>query len=456
MFASMEHKDTHKENIALKEEAKAVLKNNSTAQFTKPTDNLYPHQWSWDAGFIAMGYAHYNQSAAERDLLHLFRGQWANGMVPQIVFDDRGFEDKYFPGPSFWKTEKSPNAPGSVLTSGICQPPIHATAVNHILRHAKDRESALSFAKIMFPKLVDWHDYLYRERDREDDGLIYIRHPWESGQDNSPLWDPILNRMQINPATLSKYQRRDLGHVDAAERPSDLDYDRYIYLVDFFRRRSYDEEAIRKDECPFLVEDVLFNTILTKANRDLGEIAKAIGEDPSKWFELSDKTSRAIDHKLWCEEKQFYTNFDLNRGTQIHERVLAGFLPIFAEVPSIERAQHLFNYLNTHCFCHLDDICYAAPSYDRSSPEYSGSKYWRGPIWINLNWMLCIGLDKYGYSDYAERIMNSITQLTSMSGFYEYFDPDSGQGYGSDNFSWTASLLLDVLYMQDKSKNFGQ
>src|SRR6056297_1591740 len=450
-FADMETNDINQENHRLKKAAKSVLAGNSTGQFTKPTNSLYPHQWSWDAGFIAMGYAHYNQSAAERDLLYLFNGQWDNGMVPHILFDDRGFEDKYFPGPSFWKTEKSPNAPNSVRTSGICQPPIHATAVNHILRNAQDCERALNFAKNIYPKLAAWHHYLYRDRDKEDDGLVYIRHPWESGQDNSPLWDPILSRVQINPETLPPYKRRDLGHVDSAERPTDLDYDRYISLVDFFRQRNYDEDTIRGDECPFLVEDVLFNTILAKANRDLGEIAKVIDEDSEKWFKLADQTSKAIDQKLWCEEKQFYVNFDLNRDRQIHERVLAGFLPIYAGVPSEERAERLFNYLNTHCFCHLDDICYAAPSYDRSSPEYSGSKYWRGPIWINLNWMLCIGLDKYGYHKYAVRIMNSIIQLSAMSGFHEYFDPDTGKGYGSDNFSWTASLLLDVLYTRDKS-----
>lgn len=450
-FETMEMTEITKENYGLKESAKEVLVNNSTGRFTKPTDNLYPHQWSWDAGFIAMGYAHYNQAAAERDLLHLFSGQWDNGMVPHIVFDDRGFEDKYFPGPSFWKTENAPNTPNSVQTSGICQPPIHATAVRHILCHAQDREKALSFADAIFPRIAAWHDYLYRERDKENDGLVYIRHPWESGQDNSPLWDPILNRMQLDPKIMPSYQRRDLGHVDAAERPTNLDYDRYIYLVDFFKKNSYNEESIRENECPFLVQDVLFNTILAKANRDIGEIAEAIGENSEKWFERADKTSRAIDKKLWCAEKQFYVNFDLNRGTQIHERVLAGFLPIYAGVPSKERTEILFNYLNTHCFCHLDDKCYAAPSYDRSSPEYSGSKYWRGPIWINLNWMLCMGLDRYGYTDYAERIMNSIIQLPSMSGFHEYFDPDTGRGYGSDNFSWTASLLLDVLYTREKS-----
>jgi mannosylglycerate hydrolase len=37
----------------------------------------------------------------------------------------------------------------------------------------------------------------------------------------------------------------------------------------------------------------------------------------------------------------------------------------------------------------------------------------------------------------------------SERGFSEYFDPLTGTGHGSDFFSWTAALLIDVL-MEDK------
>lgn len=117
------------------------------------------------------------------------------------------------------------------------------------------------------------------------------------------MWDPILNSMETDSLELPVYLRKDITHIHAAERPTDLDYNRYIYLVDFFKKNSYNEESIRENECPFLVQDVLFNTILAKANRDIGEIAEAIGENSEKWFERADKTSRAIDKKLWCAEK---------------------------------------------------------------------------------------------------------------------------------------------------------
>lgn len=434
----------------LAEKAKQVLENNRTEHFTKPTQNLYPHQWSWDAGFIAVGYSHYKLNYAIEDLKYLFSAQWDNGMIPHIVFDDKSYEDKYFPGPSFWQTEKSHHAPKQVKTSGICQPPVHATAVRKLIENSADKDKALLFAKKVFNHLKEWHHYLYRERDENGDGLVYIRHPWESGQDNSPLWDPILQQMNINENELPAYERKDLSHIDAAERPDKSDYDRYVFLVDLFRKCNYDEKKIREEGCPFLVEDVLFNTILCRANKDMAFIAEAIGEDPNTWMELYKKTKTAIDQKLWCEEKSFYVNFNVVEQKQVHERVLAGFLPLYAGVPDKNRANTLFNYLNTHCFCRLDDICLAAPTYDRSSSNFSGSKYWRGPIWINLNWMLCLGLSDYGYDEYASRIMETIIKLPAMNGFYEYFDPDTGKGYGSNHFSWTAALFLDALYVKGK------
>ena len=59
-----------------------------------------------------------------------------------------------------------------------------------------------------------------------------------------------------------------------------LDYDRYVFLVDFFRQRDYDQRRIFADGCPFLVQDVLFNTLLCRAEQDMAELARLIGADP--------------------------------------------------------------------------------------------------------------------------------------------------------------------------------
>ena len=98
-----------REDEALVEQAKAILSLNWTGEYTQPGPRLYPHQWSRDSAFVAIAYVHYNSGRAEKELRHLFEAQLSNGVLPQIVFNPR-FRD-YFPGPSFWNADESPNAP---------------------------------------------------------------------------------------------------------------------------------------------------------------------------------------------------------------------------------------------------------------------------------------------------------------------------------------------------------
>ena len=168
---------------------------------TRCGPRLYPHQWSWDAALISIGYSHYDQHRAESALTHLFEAQWKNGLLPQIVFNPA--INHYFPGPNFWHAKESPDYPKDSQTSGVVMPPVHATAVLCIYRNAEDQEGAKKFLEYIFPRLEAWHEYLYRERDPADVGLVYIRHPWESGMDNSPMWDQIWQRLR---SELTRYR----------------------------------------------------------------------------------------------------------------------------------------------------------------------------------------------------------------------------------------------------------
>lgn len=105
--------------------ARQVLRANSTGAYTRPSPGLYPHQWNRDSGFIAIGYAHYDQKKARRELTSLFAQQWPNGMLPHIVFNPEAL-GHYFPEPDFWQV------PDGRPTSGITMPPLHATACRHI------------------------------------------------------------------------------------------------------------------------------------------------------------------------------------------------------------------------------------------------------------------------------------------------------------------------------------
>ena len=117
--------------------ALAVLRDNDLGGGTKPAPRLYPHRWSWDSAFIAIGLAHVDLDRALRELETLFGAQWSDGRVPHIVFNPRAAD--YFPGPDRWASEQtSAAAPREPATSGLIQPPVHALALPRNASRATD------------------------------------------------------------------------------------------------------------------------------------------------------------------------------------------------------------------------------------------------------------------------------------------------------------------------------
>ncbi|NNJ88350.1 MAG: hypothetical protein HKP53_03025 [Eudoraea sp.] len=126
----------------------------------------------------------------------------------------------------------------------------------------------------------------------------------------------------------------------------------------------------------------------------------------------------------------------------------SSFSPLFANIPNQNRAKIL---VNTMMEKFGGDDKYLCASFDPSDDRFNPKKYWRGPVWINMNWLLYNGLKNYGFLDVAERIKKDTVELISRDGFFEYFDcrKDNGEpartGYGGNNFSWSAALLIDLL-----------
>ena len=102
-----------------------------------------------------------------------------------------------------------------------------------------------------------------------------IYHPWESGTDNSPRWDAALE--PVEAGEVSPHERYDFDHVDdSSQRPTDADYDRYLWLVKLIKSAACDETTIYRSH-PFLVKDILFSAILVAANEALLEISRLVG-----------------------------------------------------------------------------------------------------------------------------------------------------------------------------------
>lgn len=424
------------------ERAKQILDANWSGRSTIPAPGLYPHQWNWDSGFIAIGRSRFDQTRAEHELLSLFEAQWRTGMVPHIVFNPNVHADRYFPGPPFWRSTESPDAPDHMETSGLTQPPVHAFAALEMHRRAADVEQSETFLKQLFPSLVAQHRYL-RDRRTGIDGLAAVVHPWETGLDNSPAWDQAFESFEVPEGALPAYDRRDLIHSDPRDRPSHDAYDRFVYLATLYRDIGYDDSAAR-DLTPFLVEDPMFNAIWAWSSYALAEIAVIIGEDPSEFNADADRTLHAIETRLWDEETHRFLPFDRRSRERItdHQSIVS-FLPLLAPGLDRRKVRLATRALDDMRHCHRPN-CYVFPSYKPGTKRYERRRYWRGPIWINTDWLLYRGCRRAGVDDLAEEIRTSILELVRRNGFREYFDPHGDVGLGAHRFSWTAALFLDL------------
>ena len=427
----------------LLESAKKVLDGNWTGNFTIPSGTLYPHQWSWDSCMIAMGNSYFDTDRSMKEMEHLFDAQWKNGMIPHIVFNEK--EKTYFPSPEYYDVTRSPNAPEHVKTSGMTQPPVHAIACFYIHHNSKDKAKTKEFLARVYPNLLKWHRFLMTERDPEKSGLVTIFHPWESGRDDSPIWDDALARVKITK--MPKFQRLDIkAEGEKSERPSDEEYNKFIFLVDQMKLYNYDQKIIY-EKYPFKIKDVLFSSILHVANLALLQIAKVIGEEDikeiSEWISRTETNFRKFFSapSNGSSDGLFY-DYDVIIGERIMKRTISCLLPIYTGILSNQEAEVLVKWISGADFvAEYDTIA----SVDEKESDFKPLDYWRGPVWINTSWSISYGLLRYGYTDRAERIKQGALRLVAEHGFREYFNPTTGEGLGGQNFSWTAAAVIDMI-----------
>ncbi|MGH1416082.1 MAG: amylo-alpha-1,6-glucosidase [Pelagimonas sp.] len=418
----------------LVQNASEILKENDLGTYTVPTHGLYPFQWNWDSCLTALGQAHFNEVRAWREIETLLAHQWEDGMVPHIIFHKE--DDGYFPGPEVWATGRD------VPTSGITQPAVAGFAIKRLFDRAKDKELAADMARALLPKVFAWHEWFFANRDPQGTGLVAILHPWESGRDNSVDWDDAFERV---PTTgVLPFTRRDTQHANPDHRPTQAQYERYIWLVQLFRSLNWDNSKLH-DASPFQVVDPGFNGILLRSCMDLADLADALGE-----IEIAEKSRAqatrgiAAMESLWSDTHGQYLCQDRRQNALIDSPSVGGLIAAFAPIPA-HRAKALADRVTAMA----NKVSYLVPSHDPDAADYDAKRYWRGPAWLIVNYLISDGLKRAGQTDVARRIANSSVELIEKSGFAEYYDPMTGEPCGGTRFTWTAAMVIEFIAQSD-------
>jgi hypothetical protein len=427
--------------------AATVLRGNDNGGYTVPSRATYPHQWNWDSALAALGWAELDPARAWTELETLASARDSRGMIPHIAFHTRVPDrvngrlrgllttvalpyPRYLPGPRWWGKRFS--ADGRRI-SGITQPPLVATCMRLLFEAHPDEQRA----RALLRPLLGWHRFLLEERDPRGVGEPVLIHPWESGRDNSVEWDAPLWRVMPEVTVL---HRRDTHSVDAAERPTDEHYRRFLSLVRRGTEAGWAQSRLARGGA-FRVLDPGFSAILARACHDLAWLAERLGE--SRIAEESSLGCQRVSAALRAriDSDGLIRALDMTDESTLEVTSAGSALAVLAPGLPDAHVRAVSGLVTSGALASP----YGVRSLDRDDPARSPRNYWRGPVWTNITWLSAWGLGLRGDNDAAATLRAQMLAAVEGGGMREYFVPDSGRGLGARDFAWTAALTLREL-----------
>ncbi|MFN8498830.1 MAG: trehalase family glycosidase [Anaerolineae bacterium] len=392
----------------LVEKARAVLRQNLVVtadghRYTRPAPMTYEQQWLWDSCFHAIVNTHLDHTLAKDEIEALLAHQMTDGpdegMVPHMTYWDGG-------GEALW---------GRSDRSTITQPPVIAYAVERVFAATQD----IAFVRRVYPALQAYHAWWLRRRDPDGDNLVSAIHPWETGWDASPAWDAPMG----------------------LRAPSDVESRRArMALVATLGKLDYDIERAQAAGL-FTVESCDLNAFFGGSLVSMARLSEALGLDEAArgYRQQADATAAAIQTRCWDETAGVFRDLAGRDEVPLPEFTATTFVPLFAAIPTTAQAARLVSRLTDPAQFWP---AYPLPTVALSEPLFAPDRYWRGPSWVHLNWLVYHGLLSYGYQDIASDLAARTFAMVEGAGFWEYYNPLTGAGLGAHPQSWT-TLVLD-------------
>jgi glycogen debranching enzyme len=353
-------------------------------------------------------WSHFEPARARRELRTLIRAGRPDGFIPHTVFWDAPARWRRAP---FYATARFA---GDLATESI-QTPFIAVAWERVAAASHDDPG---FAAEGIDALERHYEWLAYNRDPDEDGLISIILPDESGLDDSPKYDQVFGwRAHWTP-----------GHFALIERA---------------RRSGYSARVIARDS-DLHVEDVLVNVAYVLGLEALSRMRGEDGDGP--WARRAHAAREALLTRCWDERRALFHDLAGRSEQPITTSTWSSLAPIALRgVPDDIRRRVVETQL-------LDDRRYRAPtgipSVAMDDPGFIARfdlwRTWRGPSWMVTSWLLVPAMRELGYVDEAARIVDSLTAAVARDGWREYYNPINGRGEAARGFAMS-TLLVDLL-----------
>jgi glycogen debranching enzyme len=395
---------------------------NMDFDFSCPSSVTYPFQWFWDSCFHAIALSHIDIKKAEAEIVSLLKNQHDDGFVSHVTFWQRdAFEEMVSTYAIAFRTK---------YLSDEMQPPLLAEAVQAVASRGRGKD----FIQEVLPAVRRFYEWLHTVRNPYGDGLIRVVQPDETGLDHSPLWDDLMN------ITDEEHESWDRGWHSICDP------------YDAFNRDP--KKMIELNH--FVVADVMTNVIYIENLRVLAQLCLEIGEsDAAKVYEArADKASKSLEELCWNEDDGLYYGVNGKENKQIKVNTFTSLMPILLPDLDQRKVDLLIRHITDPAEYWAE---YPIPSVAMNHPTYrpetvGGTLVWRGPSWMNSNWYLARGLQRHGRLDLATHIANQSIAMVKKSGFREYYNPQTANGHGAPDFSWSTILLDLVMGVVDAKK----
>lgn len=337
--------------------------------------------FDWDTYFIALMAAIDNKSLAYNNVFAITNSLTDGGFVPNVAATYKKSNDR-------------------------SQPPVGAMTVKMIY----DRYREKWFLEEVYDQLLTWNRWWSNNRDNRG-YLSWGSHPhpegmqantlqaakWESGLDNSPMFDGISFNEEKHVLELAS-----VGLMS-------------LYIAD----------------CKYLAA----------ISNELGK-----PDDEKELLERAEKYADKLN-ELWDEESGIYRDRDLSTGKFTNHLSPTHFYPLLAAAPTQGQAERMVNehLMNPEEFFGE----YMIPSISKNDSAYPDNSYWRGRIWAPMNFLVYIGLRNYDLPEarkmLAEKSEKLFMQEWSQEGhIHENYNAETGEGddmRNSDPFYAWGGLL---------------